>query len=197
MDNIREYNPLDRMNLGNSVADALVESDMHNLSNLEQFEGTGIYCIYYAGDFPSYKKLVEKNLPIYVGQAVAPGARKGINIISGTPSTTALYTRLQEHNKSIESAENLNSSDFKCRALIVDDIWIPLGEALLIANFSPVWNTLIDGFGNHDPGKGRYNGTIPKWDVLHPGRSWAKKLQLRDETPEMLAAEVSNHLISY
>nr|WP_296905928.1 Eco29kI family restriction endonuclease [Polaromonas sp.] len=27
---------------------------------------------------------------------------------------------------------------------------------LLIANFAPIWNTLIDGFGNYDPGNGRY-----------------------------------------
>lgn len=43
--------------------------------------------------------------------------------------------------------------------------------------FRPVWNMVIDGFGNHDPGSGRYNQKISSWDTLHPGRSWAMKLQ--------------------
>jgi hypothetical protein len=43
--------------------------------------------------------------------------------------------------------------------------------------FSPLWNRLIDGFGNHDPGKGRHQGKIPAWDTIHPGRKWAKRLQ--------------------
>jgi len=30
-------------------------------------------------------------------------------------------------------------------------------EAALIRYYKPIWNTQIDGFGNHDPGKGRYN----------------------------------------
>ncbi len=32
-------------------------------------------------------------------------------------------------------------------------------------------NKIIDGFGNHDPGKGRYNQLRSRWDKLHPGRS--------------------------
>ncbi|NBR59889.1 MAG: Eco29kI family restriction endonuclease, partial [Opitutaceae bacterium] len=67
----------------------------------------------------------------------------------------------------------------------------PLGESLLIARFSPVWNLLVDGFGNHDPGRGRYNGLVPKWDVLHPGRAWAKRCRPRTETASQITAEVS------
>ena len=36
-----------------------------------------------------------------------------------------------------------------------------LGESLLIAKFAPIWNKLIDGFGNHDPDKGRYGARVP------------------------------------
>jgi hypothetical protein len=43
--------------------------------------------------------------------------------------------------------------------------------------FSPLWNRKIDGFGNHDPGSGRYNQQRSPWDVIHPGRPWAAKLQ--------------------
>ena len=39
--------------------------------------------------------------------------------------------------------------------LSVDDIWIPLTESLLIERFKLVWNRVLDGFGNQDPGKER------------------------------------------
>ena len=115
-------------------------------------------------------------MPIYVGKAVPAGARKGGYGLGGSPGTV-LYRRLIEHAESVEQAENLSAEDFFCRYLAVDDIWIPLGESLLIEMLSPVWNALIDGFGNHDPGKGRYNQQRSAWDVLHPGRPWAKRLQ--------------------
>jgi hypothetical protein len=75
---------------------------------------------------------------------------------------------------------------------VVDDIWIPLGESLLIEMFSPVWNRLIDGFGNHDPGKGRYQQQRSPWDVLHPGRSWAEKLQQHSKSETDLLKAVEN-----
>ena len=78
----------------------------------------------------------------------------------------------------------------------LDDIWIPLGEALLIAKFAPIWNKLIDGFGNHDPGKGRYKGARPKWDTLHPGRLWASKCAARLETAEQIVEEITAYFRS-
>jgi len=42
--------------------------------------------------------------------------------------------------------------------------------------YNPLWNSHIDGFGNHDPGKGRYEQAKSEWDVLHPGRVWAERL---------------------
>jgi hypothetical protein len=50
-----------------------------------------------------------------------------------------LFRRLNEHAQSIAQAENLELSDFSCRYLVVDDIWIPLGESLLIEKFAPIW----------------------------------------------------------
>mgnify|MGYP001610410975 FL=1 len=79
---------------------------------------------------------------------------------------------------------------------MVDDIWIPLGESLLIAKFSPIWNNIVDGFGNHDPGKGRYEGTRPRWDVLHPGRAWAAKCNPRRETSQQIITDISTYLRS-
>lgn len=196
---IKPYNPLDKMNLGASVADAMLESAVYPLGSLEAFNGAGIYAIYYTGDFDAYKVLAEKNkngefaAPIYVGKAVPPGARKGNFGLDSAPGP-ALHKRLQEHAESINAVKNLRIEDFFCRFLVVDDIWIPLGESLLIAKFSPIWNKLIDGFGNHDPGKGRHAGARPKWDTLHPGRTWADKCAERMETPERIAEEIKAYL---
>ena len=81
-----------------------------------------------------------------------------------------------------------------CRFLSVDDIWIPLTESLLIERFKPVWNRVLDGFGNHDPGKGRHRGRMPLWDCLHPGRAWAERLQPCAFTAEELEQRVREYL---
>ena len=52
-------------------------------------------------------------------------------------------------------------------------VWITWAERLLLARYTPLWNTFLDGFGNHRPGRHREGGTIPWWDALHAGRSWA------------------------
>ena len=174
----------------------MLEQPAQPLSMLTQFVGVGIYAIYYTGDFPAYAQLAARNregqfcAPIYVGKAVPKGARKGGGV--GEVNSRALYDRLRDHAESIIAATNLNIDDFHCRFLVVDDIWIPLGESLLIAKFTPVWNALVDGFGNHDPGKGRYVGLRPRWDVLHPGRNWADKCSVRAETQEEISRDVQN-----
>lgn len=194
------YNPLDKKNLGASVAEALLERTVHPLGEIERFFGAGIYAIYYTGDFQAYRSLVARNeqtpfsAPIYVGKAVPNGARKG-GIGSGE-STGALFSRLNQHAASVRSVGSLGNiriEDFYARYLVVDDIWIPLGESLLISRFAPVWNSLLDGFGNHAPGKGRYEGLRPRWDVLHPGRAWADQCQQRSETPQELVAAVEHY----
>lgn len=135
---------------------------------------------YYKGDFPLYKPISEINKiefaqPIYAGKAVPQGARKG-SVILDSLSGNDLYRRLNDHKKSLEMAVNLDVGDFYFRCLIVDDIWIPLGESVLIQQTQPLWNNVVDGFGNHDPGKGRGNQQRSPWDMLHPGRLWAEKL---------------------
>ncbi|KVX69121.1 restriction endonuclease [Burkholderia stagnalis] len=195
--NIIPFNPLDKKNLGASVAEAMLEQKPIPLAELKQFFGVGIYAIYYTGDFEPYAPLAERNrnglfqAPIYVGKAVPKGARKGGGV--GEGKSRALFDRLREHAESVELASNLDLADFHCRFLVVDDIWIPLGESLLIAKFAPLWNAAIDGFGNHDPGKGRYGGLRPRWDVLHPGRSWADRCQARPETQDQIVRDVQNY----
>jgi hypothetical protein len=192
------FNPLDKKNLGISVAQALLSREPLALSKLKEFPGAGIYALYYSGAFPPYARLVSENksnrfrMPIYVGKAENK-KRKGGS--SGATKSLVLYRRLTEHGESIRQAKStLKTSDFHCRYLVVDDIWVPLGENLLITKFSPVWNTLIDGFGNHDPGSGRYEGMRPRWDVLHPGRPWAERCQPRRESAAQVANDVEEYL---
>lgn len=117
-----------------SVGNALSEREAMPLAELEQFEGSGVYSLYYVGEFPSYMPLAEANsvdlsFPIYVGKADSKGKRKG-GFIEGGPSGTALYKRLVDHSKSIDQAINLNIEDFYCRFLVVDDLWISLGSVV-------------------------------------------------------------------
>lgn len=179
---IPPFNPLDKTNLGESVAEAMLQQPISPLPPDAPFIGAGIYALYYEGDLALYTEVSEQNRenryrwPIYVGKAVPAGARKGGYGLGADPGQ-ALFKRLAEHSVSIDQAENLRLTDFRCRFLVVDDIWIPLAESLLIEMYSPLWNRKIDGFGNHDPGSGRYNQQRSAWDVIHPGRPWARKLQ--------------------
>lgn len=200
----RPFNPLQKRNLAASIAEALLESEPDPLGSLEPFLGPGVYAIYYTGPHPAYEALSVANrdgkwwAPIYVGKAIPKGGRKGSEVFdeeSETPKGRSLYGRLKEHADSIRLASTtLSIEDFHCRYLVVDEIWIPLGENLLISRFMPVWNKVLDGFGNHDPGKGRYNGLAPRWDLIHPGRAWALRCRQRSELPQTVEAEVAAYL---
>lgn len=196
------FNPLNKENLGKSIAYAMLEADAVPLASLKSFEGAGIYALYYTGNFPAYEPLSAQNrdgafrIPIYVGSAVPPGGRKAGYGMTDT-AHTKLYGRLSKHSQSIAAASNLDINDFYCRYLIVDDIWIPLGESLLIAWYTPVWNQKLDGFGNHDPGSGRYGQLRSPWDVVHPGRAWAIKCAERNESQEALIQDITSYLRTY
>lgn len=193
------FNPLDKRNLGESVAGALLKRAVGPLPPVNKFVGAGIYAIYYTGSFGSYRRMSEKNRsnkfeqPIYVGKAVPPGARKGGFGLSTAPGNV-LFKRLTEHSKSIAATRNLRTDDFFCRYLVSDDIWIPLGEALLIERFQPLWNVLIEGFGIHTPGAGRKKQVRSKWDTLHPGRSLASDLPPNPKTTTELQRMIADFL---
>lgn len=128
-----------------------------------------------------------KPIPIYVGKAVPAGGRKGGDSLSGEDLEAVmltepnpghvLYKRLGEHADSIAAATNLKSEDFRCHYLAVTPIWITFSEGILIRKFRPVWNVLVNGFGNHDVGKGRHKQRRSEWDEIHPGREWATRCQ--------------------
>ncbi len=196
------YNPLDKMNLGRSVAEALLLSPVIPIAEIPELTGAGVYAIYYTGDFQPYAPVAQRNIggifeqPIYVGKAVPKGARKG-GLTFDASRGRALRDRLRQHSGSIKEARNLDIQDFMFRALIVDDIWIPLGENMMIEQFKPIWNLVIDGFGNKDPGARRQTQYRSPWDVLHPGRRFAENLAAGATTPESLFVRLREYFAGH
>ena len=140
------YNPLDKINLAKSIEVELLGRDPVPFSTLADTKGAGVYVIYYVGDFPAYGPIASKNrngtfyAPIYVGKAIPKGGRKG-GISADASKGRALADRLGQHGTSLDQAINLDLKDFLVRCLTVDDVWIPLGENMLIETFKPVWNS--------------------------------------------------------
>ena len=193
---MKPFNPLAMENLAESIVHALHHQDPVPLALVPEFDGAGVYALYYHGKFPAYKALAAVNAekliePIYIGKASPSGARKGIELAT---QTTALTKRLKDHKKSIEAATNLAIDDFSARWLVMEDVWIALGESAMIRRHQPVWNARIDGFGNHAPGRGRAKGARPQWDTLHPGRTWADALPPALKSADQLSQEVEQYL---
>lgn len=144
--------------------------------------------------------------PIYVGKAVSSGSRTGgrrgaalpssegdqgepeemsLNLAervlsAGTraPQSNSLFKRLGEHAGNIRRAhDTLNIADFEVRVIPMADALVQWAEAVMIKRLRPIWNAQISGFGNHDPGKGRYAQARSIWDQLHPGRNWATRME--------------------
>jgi hypothetical protein len=168
----------------------------------ERFCGTGVYAIYYTGKSKLYAKYGELNrlsygYPIYVGKAVPKGWRQARTSHIETDQSTELHHRLREHSNSIALTSNLKPKDFMCRFVIFEGSgsdMISTVEAALIKITRPVWNTVVDGFGNHDPGSGRYEQARSHWDVLHPGRHWADKCKGTAVKPADIIGRIADHL---
>lgn len=160
----------------NSAIRFFENTPIHILPPSSQFIGAGVYGLYYIGTYEPYAGLSDPKCsrPIYIGKAVPPGWRTARITESETPD---LYRRLGEHARSIQQTNNLRIENFRCRLMILtqSDLIVPV-EAKLIRTHEPLWNTVVDGFGNHDPGAGRTNQARSEWDVLHPGRAWAERL---------------------
>ena len=72
---------------------------------------------------------------------------------------------------------------------------ISVVESELFRKYAPLWNAYINGFGNHDPGKGRYDQAVSEWDALHPGRPWAQKLKGATPSKSDIIAKIPPHLL--
>ena len=175
------YNPLDKINLARSIEGEILKRNCEPLVSTDEVVGAGVYAIYFRGSFAPYAPLAQANrdaclVPIYVGKAIPKGGRKGgISSISMAKST-ALMSRLRKHAATVRSTLTLDIADFRFRYLVLDDIWIPLGENILIETFKPLWNVAVEGFGINDLGAGRSAQKRSPWDVLHPGRGYADRL---------------------
>lgn len=166
-----------------------------------RFHGTGVYAIYYIGKNTLYAEIskinrLEFSLPIYVGKAVPRGWRQARLEDNSERKSYELLSRLREHSRSIGQVNNLNIEDFHCRFMILEksaSSLIGTVEAALIRHYKPLWNTKVDGFGNHDPGKGRYNQAKSEWDVIHIGRLWAEKCTGKSNSDANIQKKISNY----
>ena len=187
------FDPLHYDNLAKSVVEALLESEPVKLPIVQDAEGCGVYALYYVGNFAAYLPISSKEcrVPIYVGKTEPSGKRIGVS-----RGTASLRKRLNDHAESIRLAKNLQVGDFRCKYLVVKEVWIGLAEQFLIRKHLPVWNVELDGFGNHAPGKGRKDMIRPKWDTVHPGRPWAERLQQKHTANDILE-EIKEHFASH
>jgi hypothetical protein len=172
------YNPLDKINLAKSIETELLVRPTDPLSAIDAITGAGVYVIYYTGAFPAYAPVAEANRdgkferPIYIGKAIPKGGRKGgLSTEVAAPLPTGLSsTRRPSPRLTILT---LRIFRFAISLLMISGfLW---AKIMLIETFKPVWNRAIDGFGNKDPGNRRATQFRSPWDVLHPGRQFAKK----------------------
>lgn len=174
---------------------------VHSLPPAETFLGTGVYALYYTGQNPLYHRYAELNrlaynYPIYIGKAVPKGWRQSRISDSAINQSRELNNRLREHSRNIAVGADLTLEEFTCRFVIFEDEssdMISTIEAALIKLTQPLWNAALDGFGNHDPGKGRYEQAKSDWDVIHPGRTWAERCNGIPKERSVIAANIDRH----
>lgn len=209
MGTVLPFDPLKHEVLGAAIAQVLTSTTLYKLNDPYPLEGAGIYAIYYNGIYPPYVTLTQRNIeqpgrwPIYVGQALPAGARKGIAGDGVTSKKkTALKDRLAKHAASIleieKSGGDLKVEDFQYRALVLNDTFIRLGEMSLLGIYAPVWNKYLDGFGNNPAGKERATTKKSQWDTVHPGRARAISHKARENfDPNLTRSEMKSYLDNF
>ena len=167
------FDPGDPAVVGRFIGLAMIAQPRSRLPAIERFYGSGIYALYYKGEFPAYAPISGTETPIYVGKADPQADTAKTPLEQGT----RLSNRLKDHLRNIgKAADTLNVADFDCRSLVVQSGWQGAAEDYLIHVFRPVWNSetgICFGLGKHgDSPSTRANLRSP-WDTLHPGRDWA------------------------
>lgn len=191
---ISVFDPSNPKIIGRFIALALVAQKRQPISDVPTFYGSGVYAIYYKGDYKLYQPIARSETPIYVGQA-APATNT-----ARTPMEQGdrLARRIAEHSKNIGRATTtLKLSDFECRALVVQSGHETAAEDYLIHLFRPIWNSetkILFGLGKHgDAAETRANKRSP-WDTLHPGREWAGNKKLEDaRTQAQITTDLQAH----
>jgi hypothetical protein len=178
---------------------------VHELPPPEKFTGRGVYALYYTGGHKLYSRYAELNRlsyshPIYVGKAVPKGWRQSrVSDETGNRSRE-LYSRLKEHARNIEAGAGIEVHEFSCRFVIFEEAgsdMIGTIEAALIKLNRPLWNSVVDGFGNHTPGAGRFEQAKSDWDVIHPGREWAKKCKGVANRKDSIVEYIERHFAEW
>lgn len=168
---VDKFNPLQLDILSQNLQLALDRRPRVRFPPPERFEGAGLYALYYKGPLDLYSELSSREIPIYVGKAEAGNSSYGNSSDETSPK---LYDRIAKHARSVREVTdgngNLALKHFDVRYLLLDDVWIVLGERALLRAYAPVlWNTLMPGFGANEPGTARKNARSI-WDTMHPGR---------------------------
>lgn len=195
---LEPYDPVNKRNLADGIVRRLNAHDAHVLPPNVRFLGAGVYLLYYVGKFKLYAGIAKRNsgkavgIPIYVGKADPQGTRKGSGL--DTTPGAALYGRLRNHSDRIRATTNLKVEDFRFRFVVLDHVWIRLGEAGLIDHYRPLWNSLLDGFGSKIPGIRRQSQQRSAWDTIHPGKGWPELLSAGKHQLESLSGEIKKFL---
>ncbi|MCL4242422.1 MAG: Eco29kI family restriction endonuclease [Dehalococcoidia bacterium] len=190
------FDPSNPEVIGRIVALALIAQHRRPLGTLSPFYGSGVYAIYYNGEFPAYTPISGTEHPIYVGKAdpASPAAR------TARDQGTRLHRRLNDHKKTIgKVSETLELADFEYRALVVQTGWQSAAEQYLIQLFRPIWNSetgICYGIGKHGDSPTTRANTRSPWDTLHVGREWAHRDgNLPDAKPAaQILEEIAAHL---
>lgn len=187
------FDPSDPSVIGKLIARTLLASPLHMLDDLDKFYGSGVYALYYTGNFIAYRPISNKDIPVYVGK-VDPKSSKAIN---PEEQGVKLWNRLVgDHAKNLGKVKNLSSSDFRCRYLVVKSAWQNTAEKYLIDWFKPVWNDEMKvcfGIGKHGDSVDTRANTNSPWDTLHPGRAWAETMPPNSLSPEEIIDAVLDH----
>ena len=193
------FDPSNPNVVGRVVAITLIAQPRKQLASVERFYGSGVYAIYYNGNFKPYQQLSKREHPLYVGKAdpTDPSAK------TVHEQGDRLANRLNDHRRNVSKvAATLQLQDFEYRALVVQSGWQTSAEDYLIDLFKPIWNNEIDicyGFGKHgDDPDTRANLRSP-WDTLHHGREWSHRdKNMRDaKTKGEIITEIQEHLKQY
>ena len=187
------FDPSNPKIVGRFTALAMVAQDRAPLADIGKFYGSGVYAIYYRGQYAPYAPITGTETPIYVGQA-APGLS---NAQTARDQGPRLAARLNEHRKSILKADStLSLDDFDARFLVVQSGWETAAEDYLISLFRPIWNNetnILYGIGKHgDSAETRANKRSP-WDTLHPGRAWAANSTEDARATEQILTDLADH----
>lgn len=187
------FDPSSPRVVGRFTALAMLAQARAPLGLVPRFYGSGVYVIYYRGEFPPYAPISGSETPIYVGQA-AP-AQQGAR--TARDQGERLAARLNEHRKNIAKAgTTLSLADFEARFLVVQSGWETAAEDYLIHLFRPIWNNetrILYGLGKHgDSALTRANKRSP-WDTLHPGRAWAANSVEDASSAERIESELREH----